>query len=699
MEISGMKRFLLTIFIIFLSLQAWSQENADFIRAEAQIEVIPQSKSIEGVVHYTFNIPRATDSILLDARHMEILSVNLKGKANRFKTKGKKLVIYGPFKKGSYRDLKINYRAVPDEAVYFIGWDDEMDLNKQVWTQGQGKYTSHWLPSIDDMNDKIEFDLTIKFDSDYDVLVNGRLIKKTVEGDKTTWQYDMDKPMSSYLLAFAIGKYEALESKVGGIPIKNYYYPGEKEIAKATYRHTDSIMKFLLKEIGVSYPWYNYEQVPVRDFLYAGMENTGLTLFSEEFLIDSIAFVDKNYVNVNAHEMAHQWFGNLVTEVDGKHHWLHEGFATYYALLSEREVFGVQHYSWQLFNKAQMLNALTEAGEGEALMDPGASSATFYDKGAWAVTILRNILGDDNYRLGIKTFLNRFAFRNATVGDLLQIMEETSGQSLDNFKKYWLRGEDFLYEEALDLLKEINPEFEKLQRIQAQFSEDSSQLGTILEEVWDEGISTYMKCHLVRNYYEFISPELRSRIIKDSDEKVRQSLLMVTEKIEEANRTDFEALLNDPSYLTQEYALFFLWVNFPEHRENYLDQLKGVVGMPDRNVEMLWLFLASLTEGYAALEERILFIDRLRDYTNPRFSADTRQRAFSMIEQAGFWTEENLADLILATSHHQWQFRQWARKMLDRLWKDEQLKKRLLEEAKKLKDKEIRYISSKSISQ
>ena len=94
----------------------------------------------------------------------------------------------------------------------------------------------------------------------------------------------------------------------------------------------------LKKEIGVKYPWGNYKQVPVRDFLYAGMENTSATTFSSRYVVDAVGFNDRKYTNVNAHELAHQWFGDLVTAESSKHHWLQEGFATYYALFGD--VFG-----------------------------------------------------------------------------------------------------------------------------------------------------------------------------------------------------------------------------------------------------------------------------------------------------------------------------------------------------------------------
>src|SRR5690606_29581895 len=221
-----------------------------------------------------------------------------------------KIIIAHGFKKGGSHELLLQYRARPEQTVYFLGWGAKDPSLAQVWTQGQGKYTSHWLPSFDDMTEKVEFDLSIDFDPEYQVAANGRLTDRRELGGKLRWNFDMQYPMSSYLLAFAIGRFDKKTlASASGVPLELFYHPKDAPRVEPTYRHTRTIFDFLEKQIGHPYPWQVYRQVPVRDFLYAGMENTGCTLFSNQYMVDSTAFVDKNYVNVNAHEMAHQWFG------------------------------------------------------------------------------------------------------------------------------------------------------------------------------------------------------------------------------------------------------------------------------------------------------------------------------------------------------------------------------------------------------
>src|SRR5690606_3646485 len=229
------------------------------------------------------------------------------------------------FQPSKNKELSISFESSPTKALYFVEKGEE----SQVWTQGQGKYTSNWLPSFDDMNEKIEFDLSIAYDKDYEVVANGKLVNIEEHESTKTWHYNMDMPMSSYLVVLVVGKFnkQTLSSE-SGIPIELYYCPEDSLKVEPTYRYTKQMFDFLEKEIGYKYPWQVYKQVPVHDFLYAGMENTSCTIFSDAFVVDEAGFNDRNYVNVNAHELAHQWFGDLVTAKSGEHHWLQEGFAT-----------------------------------------------------------------------------------------------------------------------------------------------------------------------------------------------------------------------------------------------------------------------------------------------------------------------------------------------------------------------------------
>tara|TARA_R110002051_G_scaffold325867_1_gene432512 strand:+ start:39080 stop:41143 length:2064 start_codon:yes stop_codon:yes gene_type:complete len=680
------------------ALTAQIQNNVDFESARISLAIEPIEKKISGTVHYNFKVLSAVDSIFLDAQQMKFLGVHFNGKKVNYKNNGEQIIIYKKLKKGSDHSLTVQYTAIPEQTVYFVGYDDAVQGNEQIWTQGQGKYSSHWVPSFDDMNEKVVFDISITFDSRYQIISNGKLITSTPNNNQTTtWSFDMQKPMSSYLLAFAIGTYtkKTIISK-SGIPIELYYYPEDSLKVEPTYRFTKAMFNFLETEIGVAYPWQNYKQIPVKDFLYAGMENTTATIFSDAFVIDSVAFTDKNYVNVNAHELAHQWFGDMITAVDGNHHWLQEGFATYYALLAEKEVFGDDYFYWKLYETAEQLYAMSEDGKGEALTNAKASSLTFYQKGAWALVLLRNQMGEKAFKKGIKNYLEKYRFKNVTTQNFLFEMEQASGADLSNFKSEWLKSAVFPKSDVISYVtansKSLASYFELKETVQKK--RDELEKLKSIEDLYDETKSVALKKQLILDYFPLFSEDFIKKLMGSQELQIRQAVLLATEQIPENLRGSYETLLVDKSYITVESALYKLWANFPEHQKKYLDKTQAIIGFPDKNVRLLWLTLAIATPNYNGLKTKEYF-DELSAYTHSEFSIETRQTAFSYLHQTLGLTDTNLKDLANAAVHHSWQFRNFARNLVEEILKDTDYKNRFTALLATLNVEEQRYIKSK----
>ncbi|MBT8313937.1 MAG: M1 family metallopeptidase [Maribacter sp.] len=692
-----LQRYLFLLLLVVTSARLFSQrqDKVDFTKAKVSILVNPDSSEITGKVTYAFEVLANVDSVFLDARNIDFFSVKLNKKKIKYNNNKRTITLYKRLKKGRNYLVLLAFKAKPKQAVYFKGFDDNTDGNEQIWTQGQGKYTSHWLPSFDNMEEKVEFDLDITFDDTHTVIANGKLqnVKET-DGLKT-WSFDMVGPMSSYLSAFAIGDYDKQEIiSTSGFPIENYYYPQDSLKAEPTYRYTKEIFDFMEKEIGVPYPWQNYKQVPVKDFLYAGMENTGATIFSDAFVIDSVAFVDKNYVNVNAHELAHQWFGNLVTEKDGKHHWLHEGFATYYAYLAEKEIYGNGYFQWKLYDTAIQLWKLAKDGKGEALTNPKASSLTFYEKGAWALVILRNQIGEVAFKQGIKNYLEKYEFKNVTIENFLDEMEATSGKSLSQFRRLWLESPDFLFEKAKEHLMVSSTSVAAFLNLKWELTTSLEDKGSIIQKYWEQATDDELKARIIINYHKSLSPELIGNAFRSESIKIRRELALAYEKVPLEFKTAYESLLNDKSYVTLENALYRLWISFPQDRAGYLEKTKGIIGLPNRNVRLLWLLLATLTNNYDNdLKER--YLSELYGYTSPQYAMEIRRGAFGLIGEVFKYSDQNIKDLINATVHHSWQFRNYARDLLESLLKDDDQRKRIINLSKQLKDNELRYINSK----
>ena len=647
-------KLLLLFFSICVISFAQQSDYVDFLSAQAEITDLEIGGKLQGEVKYGFRIKADVDSIYLDARDMEISRLTLDGRLIGFENNGRYLVIRNSFRAESSHDINIHWSATPQKAMYFIPKDAYG--NQQIWTQGQGKFTSHWMPSIDDMNDKIEFDLSVAYNNDYEVIANGKLVQKDTLDDVIRWHYNMDIGMSSYLVALAIGKYEkeTIYSD-SGVPIELYYYPGDSAKVEPTYRYTKDIFDFLEEEIGLAYPWQNYKQIPVHDFLYAGMENTTATIYSDRYVVDSVAFNHDNYVNVNAHELAHQWFGNMVTETSGTHHWLHEGFATYYALLAEKEIFGSDHFYWKLFETAQQLEEQDRTDQSTNLLNPGSNSLTFYQKGAWTLFMLREKIGDRAFREAVLNYLKANAFGNVETSDFITQAEISSEQDLSGFVDVWLEDDDFQYERAIDALKHNSMFISEYLMVNCDV-ENSKCKDYLTSEISDKAKIKVIQQDpgLVNNESFFNSWE------------VRQAIAINLKDIPLDLKAAYESLLQDNSYITIENALFNLWSNFPEDRMKYLSMTKGINGMSNKNVKLLWLLLASATPEYGQ-DSNKEFMTELVEFTDPSYNFEVRITAFNYLRLLKACNAQCVENLELATNHHNWQMVKFAKQLLNEL--------------------------------
>lgn len=679
-----MNKFLIAFLFSSFTVFAQQTDVVDFLNIEASIGANIIENKIEGRFLATFEVLKETDSIYMDAVNIQINDIQTKN--FKISSDEKKLWFVGNFEKGKIYKADIYYEMFPKQTLYFF--------ENQIWTQGQGKYTSHWLPSIDDVNDKIEFDISLIAPENKTVIANGNLTDIEKDSNGHTWHFNMKNPMSSYLAAFAIGDFGKKElTSNSGIPIELYYKPSDSLKVEPTYRFSKQIFDFLETEMGVPYPWQNYKQVPVRDFLYAGMENTTATFFSEAFVVDSIGFNDRNYVNVNAHELAHQWFGNLVTATADTHHWLQEGFATYYALLAEKDIFGDDYFYWQLYQTAEQLKALSDEGKGESLLNPKASSLTFYQKGAWALHILREKIGDDAFKNAVKNYLKKYKFKNVSTDDFLNEVKAVSEIDISEFEEDWLQQSAFQSEDAYQsLLKSsfVKKYFEVSALRAVPFSDKKIQLKTALtfpndfvgqEAVYqlaDEPISETLP--LYKNAFE------------SNNLYIRQAVALSLPSIPKELQNEFESLLNDDSYVTFETALYQLWTQFPQKRTEYLNKTKRIEGFQNKNIRQLWLALALITEGYEK-DEKENYLTELKNYTSPEYSFEIREKAFEFVNELQLWDAETLKNLVEACVHPTWRFAKSSKEILNKLLQNEKYHEQIKLLGRQVSEKAANYLN------
>ena len=657
-------------FFLFVSSFIFAQQTkfADFTSVSAHLKLNPTENSISGTVNYSFKVLEPTDTIKIDAQNMQFSSVKLNKEHIHHVNSGKQLLLIYPFQKGE-NQISFEYNAIPKQALYFIHSQNPKDL--QIWTQGQGKYTSNWFPSFDDVKEKVIFNLQIEFDSDFQVISNGVLGQKKILDTTTLWQYQMQKPMSSYLLMLAIGKFvKQTQFSKSGIPLEMYLESQDKSRFEPTYRYSARIFDFLEKEIGIKYPWQIYKQVPVRDFLYAGMENTSATLFASRYVVDSTGFLDRNYTNVDAHELAHQWFGDLVTAASGKHHWLQEGFATYYALLAEKAIYGEDYFYSKMYESIQQIKYASRT-DTIPVLNEKASSLTYYQKGAWALFALHQEIGDKAFRKVIKNYLKKYAFKTVTTDDFLAEVKKVSRFDTELFSKEWLESTVINTQNVNKLLvknkiTKILLELDKIKSKPLTQKEGFFKLILMSDAHYSAKV---MVVNQLKNESFEAKKTFLELVMNSKNLPVRQAVAYSLPKIPEEFRTDYESLLDDASYQTQEIALLYLWRNFPEKRFEYLEKSKNWIGFNDYNLRTLWLSLALLTTDYVT--DKTVLIDELIDYSSEKYEATTRQNALEKLIGFKIINQTVLINLVKATTHHMWQFSKFGRDTIRTLLKNQ----------------------------
>jgi aminopeptidase N len=297
--------------------------------------------------------------------------------------------------------------------------------------------------------------------------------KLNKDGTKS-WHYRLSKPHAPYLIMLGIGKYavKSIQSK-SGVPIHLWYYPEYPERIEPTYEYSTEMMDWFENELGVKYPWGSYAQIPVQDYTFGAMENTSATLFGDFYHVDEGGAMDRAYLYVNAHELTHQWFGDLITERTETHHWLHENFATYYGNLYTGTVKGMDTYDW---SRKTAIDQALEASKKDLLpiAHSKAGTARHYPKGAVVLDMLRYVTGEVAFKRSIRYFLEKHAYQNVDSEDLLIAFHEKTGLSLDWFWEQWIyRGGEPKYEVSF---QEIEKDGQKYNEFSVTQSHETTEL-------------------------------------------------------------------------------------------------------------------------------------------------------------------------------------------------------------------------------
>lgn len=351
------------------------------------------------------------------------------------------LIILLPKSSTVNEELKfiIQYHGVPFDGLR-IGATKFGD--RSFFNENWPNRTRHWLPTIDHPYDKATSEFIVKAPAKYKVVSNGLLLEESYLGNNmklTHWKQSV--PVSSWLFVLGVAEFAVqYVDQFNGKSIETWVYAKNREAGFYDFKEpTKKVLAFYTKYVGpFAYEKLANIQTPS---VNGGMETSSAIFYGEDLVNGKR---DERIRNIVIHEIAHQWFGNAVTETTWDDAWLSEGFATYFTLLFIENEYGKAEFDKGIakakkavFDMSVKMPNFSIVSDRTAEKEAVTTGLT-YQKGAWILHMLRNLLGDASFQKGIKTYYAKYFNANATTDQFREEMEKASGKNLKQFFKQWL---------------------------------------------------------------------------------------------------------------------------------------------------------------------------------------------------------------------------------------------------------------------
>src|SRR5579862_3874861 len=390
------------------------------------------------------------DTVRIGAGDMKISGVTMGKSALQYRTQDETLLV-ALAKPGRLTDtmtLAIAYSvSSPKKGMYFTSPDSGYPERQwQAWTQGECEDNHFWFPCYDYLTDKFTSEMIATVDDKFVAISNGLLIdtKADPKHHTKTYHWKESKPHSSYLVSLIVGNYVGVKDSWKNISVTSYVYPFQKDIAKYSFGKTPKMIGLFSDKIGVSYPWEKFAQTVVQDFIFGGEENVTAVTLNDGTIHDARADLDRNSDGLVSHELAHMWWGDLLTCRSWRHAWLNEGFATYFEMLFTQYDKGQDDYLKEVQNNQ---NSILTTDNGEHRRATVSSTYNepielfgnrIYDKGGVILHMLRTYLGEELFWKSINHYATKFSYQNVETNDFKVAIEEATGENLDWFFNQWV---------------------------------------------------------------------------------------------------------------------------------------------------------------------------------------------------------------------------------------------------------------------
>lgn len=389
---------------------------------------------------------------VFDSEDLRILKASVAGKDARFQTDPEHVIVSldREYCAGEKVPVTIQYEGRPVKGLYWVGPEPGYP-NKpyQAWSQGEDMDNHFWIPTYDYPNDRASYECFLTCAEDLVAVSNGVLVE-TKPGPRAgtkTWHYRMEQPNVTYLIDVAIGPWERYSDDFRGKPVEYFVAKGVgEETARRSFGETPEMMAFFSDKIGIEYPWPKYAQIAVAEFIVGGMENVSATLQTDRTLHDERAHLDQSSEGLVAHELAHQWWGDLLTCRDWSHLWLNEGFATYFQVLYAEHKRGTDELRLQMRRNQSSFRGADPADEPRPMVSTGwtrkadEQSNHVYSKGSSVLHMLRFVLGDAGFWKAMNHYCRKHRDQIVDSRDFQVAINEATGQPLDWFFEEWVTG-------------------------------------------------------------------------------------------------------------------------------------------------------------------------------------------------------------------------------------------------------------------
>lgn len=438
--------FLLTLGIAQEQIERLSQ--IDVLHYSFDLTLSDQTDVIDGRALVRLRLLQPMSEVTLDLQSkqnnagMEVASVQWDGRELEYNHEDQSLRILLPegIKAGTNLDLMITYRGVPQDGL-IIGENRFGD--RTFFGDNWPNRARHWLPTVDHPSDKATVEWVVTAPGAYQVVANGRQTEESnlADGMRLT-RFATEVPLPTKVMVIGVAPFAVqYAGDANGVPVTSWVFPDNREEGFYDYQPAVSILEWFMEEVG-PYPYLKLANVQSKT-RYGGMENAGNIFYFENSVTGK-----RERNSLIAHEIAHQWFGNSATEGSWYHVWLSEGFATYFTNLWVEATQGRAALDQHLqddrlavlrYGRRRSAPIIdTTVRDFNQLLNPNS-----YQKGGWVLHMLRRKIGDQAFWQGIRTYYRRYQLKNAMTDDLRAVMEEVSGQDLQQFFDQWLRQPGF----------------------------------------------------------------------------------------------------------------------------------------------------------------------------------------------------------------------------------------------------------------